>query len=149
MLFDIKDDEIHRIRNIFSTFDEDGSGSITINELGDIYKALGHQFSDNEVVKMMCDIDLNKDGYVTFHEFLGLYKNHVFFKVQEEKIVEAFKMCDLDGNRYVTLDELKKIMYEVGENLEEPQIRSMLDEVDKDGDDRINFKEFIQLMKIQ
>ena len=53
MLFDIKDDEIHRIRDIFATFDEDGSGSITINELGDVYNALGHDFSENELLEMM------------------------------------------------------------------------------------------------
>ena len=149
MLFNIKDDEIHRIRNIFTTFDEDRSGSITINELGNIYNALGHHFSEEQVIDMMYNIDLNEDGYITFHEFLSLYKNHVFFKIQEEKLFEAFKMCDNNGDKYVTLDELKLIMHEVGESLEDKQIRSMLKEVDKDDDEKINFTEFIQLMKKQ
>ncbi len=147
MLFDINDEEIHRIRYIFGTFDEDESGSITINEIGNIYNALGHEFSENELTDMMKTIDLNKDGYITFHEFLGLYKNHVFFKVQEQKLIQAFKICDCDGNKYVSLDELTRIMHEVGESLDNKQINDMLKEVDKDGDGRINFREFIQLMK--
>ncbi len=147
MLFDINDTEIHRIREIFSTFDNDRSGSITLKELKEIYSALGHDFSDNEIIGMMHNIDINEDGFITFHEFLNLYKNHVFFKLQEEKLIEAFKICDLDGNKYVTLDELKSIMHEVGENLKDPQIKAILKEVDSDNDNRINFKEFIQLMK--
>lgn len=147
MLFEIKDKEIHRIREQFAFFDEDGNGYITINELGKIYKALGHQFTEKELLEMINDSDLNQDGYITFHEFLSLYKKHVYFRVQEEKLIEAFKICDRNGNKYITLDELKSIMREVGENLKDEQIRSMLKEVDMDGDDKINFEEFIKLMK--
>ena len=106
-------------------------------------------FSEKELIEMMNNIDLNKDGYITFHEFLDLYKKHIFFKVQEEKLIKAFQICDCDGNKYVTLEELRLIMHEVGESLEDKQIRSMLKEVDKDDDEKINFTEFIQLMKKQ
>ena len=147
MLFEIGDEELHKIREQFALIDEDRSGTITINELGNIYEALGHQFTENELLEMMSDKDLNQDGYITFHEFLSLYKKYIHFKVQEEKLIEAFKICDCDGNQYVTLDELRRIMKEVGESLNETQIRAMLKEVDMDGDDKINFQEFIKLMK--
>ena len=147
MLFEISDEELHNIREQFALFDEDKSGSITINEIGNIYEALGHQFTESELLGMMQDNDLNQDGYITFHEFLSLYKRYIHFKVQEEKLIEAFKICDCDGNQYVTLDELRRIMKEVGESLNETQIRAMLKEVDMDGDDKINFQEFIKLMK--
>ena len=81
MLFDIKDDEIHRIRDVFATFDEDNSGSITIKELGNIYDALGDGFTEKELITMMDNIDLNEDGFITFDEFLNLYKNKVFFNL--------------------------------------------------------------------
>ena len=97
----------------------------------------------------MSDTDLNKDGQFTFHEFLGLYKKHVVFKIHEEKLIEAFKICDCDGDKYVSLDELKRIMMEVGENLSNKQLTSLLKEGDLDGDKKIDFKEFIQLMKNQ
>ena len=147
MLFEIDNEELHRIRETFKIFDEDGSGSITINELGDIYQSLGHKFSEEELREMIRDTDLNKDNQITFHEFLGLYKKHVVFKLHEEKLIEAFKICDCNGDKYVTLDELKRIMMEVGENLSNKQLTSLLKEVDQDGDNKINFKEFIQLMK--
>ena len=149
MLFEIKDEDLHEIRETFAMFDADGSGSITINEIKNIYNALGHEFTEKEIKNMMNDIDINQDGYITFHEFLSLYKIYVHFRFQEEKLIEAFKICDCDGNIFVSFDELKRIMKEVGENLKDRQIRNMLKEVDMDGDDRINFEEFIQLMKNQ
>ena len=38
-------------------------------------------------------------------------------------------------------------MNEVGENLDQGQLIAMLRDVDVDGDNRINFEEFIQLLK--
>ncbi len=149
MFIEIKDEELHEIRTLFAKCDEDGSGAITKDELGSIFKALGQNFSDKERIEMMKNIDLNEDGFVTFNEFLSLYKKHVLFKVQEEKLREAFKICDYDGNEFVTLDELKRVVNMVGENLNEEQIIKMIKKVDIDGDGKINFEEFIQLMKNQ
>ncbi|MCP4764334.1 MAG: EF-hand domain-containing protein [archaeon] len=128
-------------------FDKDGNGSITINEILDIYGALGHVIPKNELSEMMSDSDTNEDGFITFHEFLGLYKNHIHFKLQEKKLIEAFMICDCDGDKYVSFNELKRIMKEVGENLKDSQIKAMLKEVDMDHDNKIDFREFINLMK--
>ena len=146
-MFGIKDDDLHKIRQTFAMFDEDDSSTITINEIGNIYKALGHNLSKKQLSEMIERNDLNKDGHITFHEFLSMYKRDIHFKTQEEKLMEAFKMCDCDGNKYITLNELKRIMKEVGENLNDRELILMVKEVDKDGDDRINFEEFIELMK--
>ncbi len=147
MIFEINNEDLHKIRDVFNMFDEDGSGSITLNEIRDIYNALGHSFTESELLEMMDDVDLNMDGYVTFHEFLGLYKNHIHFKIQEKKLMEAFMICDCNGDKFVTFSELKRIMQEVGENLKDSQIKAMLKEVDMDLDNKIDFKEFIMLMK--
>lgn len=145
----MEDEELHKIREAFNMFDRNGNLTIEITELGDIYRTLGRDFTDEELREMVNNVDLNKDGYITFHEFINMYKKAVHFKIQEEKLMEAFKICDYDGNNYVTFDELKSIMMEVGENLTDNQLKIMVKEVDKDGDNRIDFKEFIKLMKNQ
>jgi len=147
MFFEINDDDLHKIRDVFNMFDEDGSGSITLNEFRDIYDALGHFISENELLEMMNDADTNEDGFITFHEFLRLFKNHIHFKIQEKKLMEAFMICDCNGDKYVTLNELKRIMHEVGEYLNDNQIRAMLKDADMDNDNKIDFKEFVNFMK--
>ena len=149
MLFKIDNEELHKIREVFKMFDKDGNLTIEITELEDIYQTLGRNFTEKELMEMVKSVDLNKDGYITFHEFINMYKKVVHFKIQEEKLMEAFKICDINGDNYVTFDELKQIMMEVGENLNDKQLKDMVKEADKDGDNRINFKEFIKLMKNQ
>ena len=149
MLFELNDDELHKIRDIFKKFDKDGSLSLDLNELGKIYHALGYNFTNNEIMDIVKDVDLNQDGCITFHEFLGSFKEKVVFKAHEEKLREAFNLCDCNEDQYITLEELKRIMMQVGENLKEKHLISMLEEVDKDKDNRLNFEEFIQLMKNQ
>ena len=147
MLDEITDEELHEIREIFKMFDKDGNLTIEISELESIYQALGRELTPNELNEMINDIDLNNDGYITFHEFLSLYKKKLLLKGNEEKLRQAFEICDCDDSGYVTLDELKRIMNEVGENLDQGQLIAMLRDVDVDGDNRINFEEFIQLLK--
>ena len=147
MLFDLNDEEMHKIRDIFKKFDKDGSLSLEINELENLYRTLGYDFKNDEIMEMVKYMDLNQDGRITFHEFLGSFKERVVFKAHEEKLREAFNLCDCDEDQYITLDELKRIMRQVGENLKEKHLISMLKEVDRDKDNRLNFEEFIQLMK--
>jgi len=149
MLFDLNDKDMHKIRDIFKKFDKDGSLSLEINELRNLYHALGYQFTNDEIMEMVKDMDINQDNRITFHEFLGSFKEKVVFKAHEDKLREAFNLCDCDEDQYITLDELKKIMRQVGENLKEKDLISMLKEVDRDKDNRLNFEEFIQLMKNQ
>ena len=149
MFIEIKDKDLFKIREDFARFDKDGSGSITINELGSVYKELGHDFSEEELSDMMKTIDFNEDGYITFQEFLSLYKKNVLIDVQEQKTREAFRICDCDGNEFVTFDELKIVMKHVGEHLTDHQVVDLLKEFDFDDDDKINIEEFIQLMKNQ
>ena len=147
MLFELKDEELHRIRDIFKKFDKDGSSFLEINELRNLYHTLGYHFTHSEILEMMKDMDSNKDGYITFREFLGSFKEKVVFKAHEDKLREAFNLCDCNEDQYISFDELKRIMREVGENLEDKHLISMLKEIDRDNDNRINFEEFIQLMK--
>ncbi|TFG07811.1 MAG: hypothetical protein EU539_03935 [Promethearchaeota archaeon] len=149
MPLDIEDNELHQIRDAFKTFDKDGNSRIEIDELENVYHALGRDFTQEDLKEMINAVDLNNDGYITFHEFLNLYKKKVIFDANEEKLRQAFKICDCDDNGYVTIDELRRIMIEVGENLTHEQIKSIVKEVDLDGDDKINFEEFIRLMKNQ
>ncbi|WZZ11901.1 hypothetical protein YC2023_104990 [Brassica napus] len=62
---------------------------------------------------------------------------------------EAFNVFDQNGDGFITVDELKTVLSSLGlkqgKTLEE--CRKMIIQVDVDGDGRVNYKEFRQMMK--
>ena len=65
--------------------------------------------------------------------------------LSEEALEKAFKLFDIDGNGFITLDELKESMpIEITSRLE---WKELIDEVDKDGDCQISLEEFKEMMR--
>merc|ERR1719192_2469207 len=63
-----------------------------------------------------------------------------------EELREAFEVFDKDGDGQITPQELAAIMRALGENLNEDDILTMIQEADADGDGNIDFEEFKKLM---
>lgn len=57
------------IRKVFDSFDADKSGFIDLSELKAVSKELGSEMSDAEADAAMKDLDVNKDGKISFEEF--------------------------------------------------------------------------------
>ena len=53
----------------FTSFDKDGSGFIDSKELKQVSKECGHELDPAEVAECLRDLDLNKDGKITYEEF--------------------------------------------------------------------------------
>lgn len=64
----------------------------------------------------------------------------------EEEMLEAFKVFDSDGNGMISADELKQIMFNLGEKLTQEEVDDMVKEADIDGDGEINYEEFVNMM---
>lgn len=65
------DSGIQSIVDAFSTWDSDGDGTITSEELGSILKKLNPRFTEVTVGRMMDEIDTNDDGVIDIHEFIA------------------------------------------------------------------------------
>ena len=59
---------------------------------------------------------------------------------------DAFAVFDVAKDGYITKSELRQVMNRLGENLTDKQLDAMIKEADKDGDGKINAKEFKALM---
>ncbi|KAL7546729.1 hypothetical protein ACHAWF_016263 [Thalassiosira exigua] len=59
---------------------------------------------------------------------------------------EAFSMFDIDGDGTITIVELKEVMKSLGQNPTEKELKQMISSVDDNGDNEIDFEEFLILM---
>ncbi|OWM64391.1 polcalcin Syr v 3-like [Punica granatum] len=64
---DAASDQATRER-IFKRFDANGDGKISSSELGETLKTLG-SVTDDEIKRMMAEIDTDGDGFISFDEF--------------------------------------------------------------------------------
>lgn len=66
-------------------------------------------------------------------------EKHVGLIDPEEELRQAFSVFDKDSNGYITRDELKHVMTNLGEKLTDAEVAEMIREADVDGDGQINY----------
>jgi calmodulin len=65
---------------------------------------------------------------------------------QMKEFEEAFKMFDKDNDGLITIRELGTVMRTIGQNPTDIELQEMIDEVDGDKDNAIDFNEFVTMM---
>ena len=128
-------------------FDKDGDGSITCKELGTVMRSLGHTPSESELQDMINEADTEGSGVIVFHVFITMMARKMRTEDTEAEIREAFRVFDKDENGFISADELKEVMNDLGEKLTDEEVREMIREADVDGDDHIDYEEFVKMTK--
>lgn len=75
-----------------------------------------------------------------------MMKNTMSSAVGELELFQQFKAFDRDGNGYISPQELHHVMANLGDDLTAKEIDEMVREADVDGDGRISWEEFKNLM---
>ena len=64
----------------------------------------------------------------------------------DEEMQEAFKTFDINGQGFITMKDLKRVLNEYNEHLSESEFKILFKETDNDNDGKINFRDFILMM---
>ena len=137
-------EEIKTLKEEFDKFDVNKDGEISKQELIECLSACyPYQEAVRRANQIFNEIDFNNDGNINFSEFLTAnFKKEKL--LSEDMLEKTFKLFDIDGNGYITLDELKESMpVEITSKLE---WKELIEEVDKDGDNQISLDEFKEMM---
>ena len=146
MTEELQEEKIEECKEVFELFDKDKDGAITTKELGDVMRALGANPTQNELQKMINEVDQDGSGKIEFKVFLELFVKKMKDPDTEEDLIEAFKIFDKNGNGIISAAELRLVMTTVGDRLTEEEADEMIREADTDGDGYINYYEFIKIM---
>ena len=91
---------------------------------------------------MINEVDIDGNGTIDFPEFLSLMARKSKEVDTEEELIEAFKVFDCDGNGLISAAELRHVMTNIGEKLNDDEVDEMIREADIDGDGHINYVKF-------
>jgi len=143
----LTDEQVQQIAQAFQLFDTDGSGTIETQELKIAMRALGFEPKQEEIDKMVRDVDDDGSGSVDYPEFLEMMAHKILNRDPAEEIDKAFKLFDDDQTGRVSFKNLKRVAKELGERLTDEELQEMIDEADRDGDGEVNNEEFQRIMK--
>eukprot|EP01089_Gocevia_fonbrunei_P021789 TRINITY_DN858_c0_g1_i1.p1 TRINITY_DN858_c0_g1~~TRINITY_DN858_c0_g1_i1.p1 ORF type:complete len:177 (-),score=46.66 TRINITY_DN858_c0_g1_i1:103-633(-) len=139
-------DQRAEFEEVFKLFDKDGDGEITAAELGFALKSLGQEPSEQEVRDLIHEVDSDGNGRIDFTEFLTMMSNKISQEQDDEHLREAFKVFDKDGNGFISAQELRSIMFKLGEKLTDEEIAEMMKAADSNGDGLVDYNEFVSMM---
>ncbi|KAG5386969.1 hypothetical protein IGI04_038439 [Brassica rapa subsp. trilocularis] len=138
--------EVEVIKDMFSLMDEDNDGRITYLELKAGLQKVGSQLGEPEIKMLMEVADVDGNGFLDYGEFVAVIIH--LQKIENDELFKlAFMFFDKDGSTYIELDELREALTD---ELGEPDVSVLNDimrEVDSDKDGRINYDEFVTMMK--
>ena len=99
-----------------------------------------------EIMEMIRSVDDDGSGSIDFDEFMVLMKCRVGAGGPEQDLRTCFLQFDKSKTGYITKQDLKETMSEFDNALTEDECNAMFSQVDLDGDGKITFSEFRELM---
>jgi Ca2+-binding EF-hand superfamily protein len=75
--YELTDEQTKEIKEVFTMFDSDGSGSIDASELRVAMRTMGFDIFEEEASKMISDLDADGSGSIDFEEFLFMMKEKI------------------------------------------------------------------------
>mmetsp|Transcript_16773 Transcript_16773/g.39925 ORF Transcript_16773/g.39925 Transcript_16773/m.39925 type:complete len:245 (-) Transcript_16773:124-858(-) len=142
----LTDAQLDEFREAFNMFDKDGGGSIDASELRDLMISVGQNCSEVELKEMVEAADADGTGDIDFLEFAVLMAHKMTDENKDDTLKKAFAVFDASGDGFISAQEMRKIMFNLGENLQQEDVEAVIGEVDVDGDGQINYQEFAKIL---
>ncbi|KAI0980463.1 hypothetical protein GJ496_002869 [Pomphorhynchus laevis] len=142
-----------RIIDEFRLIDFDHDGKISREDLKHALIAVGKDPKPEVIDQIMSNVDTDKSGDIEFNEFLkvvSIKRGNEVDKPNEsadddgETLFQAF---DKNHDGFISIEEIKMTMLDLGEYLSENDLNEMMDAVDINGDRLITRAEFRELLK--
>lgn len=140
----LSDEEIGGLKEMFKMIDTDNSETITFEELKEGLKKVGSELMESEIKSLMDAADIDNSGMIDYGEFLAATL-HLNKLEREENLIAAFSFFDKDGSGYITVDEIQQACEAFG--LGDAHLDEMIKEIDQDNDGRIDYGEFVAMMR--
>lgn len=146
------ENELQDLRTAFGLIDSNQDGHLNTNELHLMLTKLNIDLAENVLEELIRMASHTGKELLDETEFLQWVKRIQELRPEEDTddnqqdLMAAFRVFDLDNNGFITRDELKAAMETIGEPVTEQQVTEFLNLADTDRDGRINYEEFARLL---
>lgn len=114
--------------------------------------AMGASLTEQDIDRMPREMKVQ--GIFNYSRFLEYMRQFKTSEQREAAIKKAFMMLDKDGSGYIEWNEIKYILSTIptatpSAPLSDEEAEAMIQAGDADGDGRINFREFSDMMTME
>uniref|UniRef100_A0A0N5AVT1 EF-hand domain-containing protein n=1 Tax=Syphacia muris TaxID=451379 RepID=A0A0N5AVT1_9BILA len=147
----------------FDALDTNKNGRLSRTELAQVFRAINVEPTRVEMDYIFKEMDTDGSGCISKDEFKRYMTQPPHYRTTVQELTRDFKMFDTDGDGAITLgiyhvsliifsiteiaDELEKLLTKAAGFNDVNEIKKMFQVTDKNGDGRITFKEFVDMMK--
>ncbi|KAJ8308073.1 hypothetical protein KUTeg_012947 [Tegillarca granosa] len=134
-----QEDDNDVVKAAFETFDLDGNGKISRQELKQVMEKLGETLTDKDLDALLKGLNLDDKGQLT-------YSGTGYGQEDDNDVVKAaFETFDLDGNGKISRQELKQVMEKLGETLTDKDLDALLKGLNLDDKGQLTYSGTVRL----
>uniref|UniRef100_A0A8C2TQL3 Calcium binding protein 4 n=1 Tax=Coturnix japonica TaxID=93934 RepID=A0A8C2TQL3_COTJA len=135
----------------FKEFDTDQDGFISYKDLGACMRTLGYMPTEMELIEISQHIKMRMGGRVDFEDFVQMMgpklREETAHMVGVRELKIAFREFDVNGDGEISSAEMRQaIAALLGEQLKAQEVDEILQDVDLNGDGRVDFDEFVMML---
>ncbi|EKX45698.1 hypothetical protein GUITHDRAFT_108572 [Guillardia theta CCMP2712] len=142
--------EIEDLKKVFQEFDQDGNGSIDMDELELVLRSQGQNPTREELLEMIREVDEDSNEQIEFEEFIQIIAKNRKDVDLEKEIVDEFtdkeNGVDRQETGFCSLNDLRAMLKGLGENITDKEVDIMVKEAFVDRDGQVNYRQFIHGM---
>lgn len=145
----IEDDQIKPLRDVFTSLDHNKDGNLSLNELSDGLAKAGLEQAPEDVEQLLQGADTDGSGGIDYTEFLAATMGRSLY-LKELHCRAAFGMFDCNRDGKISSEELGTVLkIRRGDHKASKQrmAATLMQQVDLNGDNYIDFAEFMQMMR--
>ncbi|XP_076891947.1 calcium-dependent mitochondrial ATP-magnesium/phosphate carrier protein 3-like [Bidens hawaiensis] len=135
-LGETKDERETRLRSLFSFFDTRNAGYLDSKQIEVGLSALQIPSEYKYAKELLRVCDANRDGRVEYHEFRR------YMDDKELELYHIFQAIDVEHNGCILPEELYDALAKAGIELDDDELASFVERVDKDNNGTITFEEW-------
>eukprot|EP01129_Flabellula_baltica_P015038 TRINITY_DN7412_c0_g1_i1.p2 TRINITY_DN7412_c0_g1~~TRINITY_DN7412_c0_g1_i1.p2 ORF type:complete len:149 (-),score=38.92 TRINITY_DN7412_c0_g1_i1:51-497(-) len=147
---DITDEQRAKFQSAFNLFDENKDGTIDVEQIGVIFRALGQTPTEGDIARIIREVQEESNGLIDFETFFAYLQQQMAKAYTEKDIKKAFEVLDFNGDGTIPAADLFHVMTTVGEPLSEDQVEEMFKEAEIDKENGvITFEDFQRMLAIR